>query len=459
MKIISSSDTMEIKIPLSHGKEIAPGLWDIPQYPAAIISVVFDFTEEQPDYQADNAWWHVDKNKVVHIQFQDKNRERYITLMDKQRANENLTKDENSDLEPLTVLLDVLPRAASEKAIQQYGNMLYQKIKKTENDDGEKEKGSAKQVISLHKPQREYFNTSKLVSTLTTTTGLIKDDTSLKLKTLPKRNIFTTIDFKNDPHLSLTNPNVTAYDMDLIDAAVTLMINGYWTFTKEMLVRVKDANFDPNKKISAQKLGAATKSLEKTRYIGLRINCQEELLARHVISKADIARNPDIGVFEGYLMPIETLPVRSGNKRVILDGIQLLKEPIIYSYSRSIKQIASVPTELLETQAITGMSDTDELVSIKRYLIKRIEGMRNTKNNLLARRIRLEWHDPRTDTDKGLLHDLGYDKTQHVKWRTKKSQINATVTGLLTAFQTAHYIKGYTVVKEGQTVVGYDIAL
>lgn len=458
-KPISTSQIMEINYPIGERTEIAPGFYQVPPYPAAIIAVMFDFVNEKPTYQIKESWWSLDKERNIHIQFNNQEKERYISLMDKKYAGEQLSKEDNSELETLEALLVTLPQSASEQAVNKYGDTIYKKIiTGEEKNEGEKEKISAP-LIKLHKPQKEYFNVSKLVSTLTTNTGIIRADNMLQLQPLKKKNVVTTIDFKNDPHLSLTNPNVTAYDMDLIDAAVTLMINGYWIFSKEMLVRVKDGNFDPKKKISAQKLGACTKSLEKTRYIGLRINCQQELLARRIITQADIDRDPNIGIFEGYLMPIENLPVAAGNGNVMLDGIQLLKEPIIYSYSRSIKQIASVPTEILETQASTGMSDTDDLVSLKRYLIKRIEAMRNSKNNIVSRRIRLEWHDSKTDTDKGLLHDLGYDKSEYSNWRKKKSQICNTINGLLTSFQTAKYIKGFNTVTEKQAIVGFDIQL
>ena len=125
--------------------------------------------------------------------------------------------------------------------------------------------------------------------------------------------------------------------------------------------------------------------------VRITIDCTEELIARKVLKKGQKAH------LKSYLMPLRELEVKLGNQK-IAKGYQLIEEPVLYTYAEKVGQIINVPRSLLETKG--ELSDTDEVIIIKRQLIKRIEAMKNSKNHIVSRKISYEWYDKNTNTFK-----------------------------------------------------------
>ena len=73
-------------------------------------------------------------------------------------------------------------------------------------------------------PQNEYLNISKVAKYISTKQGLINtnEEISLQLTTIPKKNIFVTVNLFADENLSISNPNITLYDAAVMDAIYTL---------------------------------------------------------------------------------------------------------------------------------------------------------------------------------------------------------------------------------------------
>lgn len=306
-------------------------------------------------------------------------------------------------------------------------------------------------IVKMPRPEKEYMNISKVAHYISGNTGLLDNETSLRLKTIPKKNIFVAVDLHKDEHLQLSSPNVTQYDMAVLDAVYTLFVNRQSIFSPEMLLRIMSGNFDQN--ASPQKVGSITRSINKLRHIDIRIDYTDEARARKLIGKNRTA------VITSYLLPVDEIESRAANGQTI-HAYRLLTEPALYVYARNIKQIIDVPTVLLETH--DTLSDTDEVIVIKRYLIKRIEGMKNSKNRLLSTKITYEWYDVKTKTTKGMFAELGYQKENfsEVGWRTKKSKLHKSVSQLLTAFQKDGYIKSFAEVRGAKSSIeGMNIVL
>ena len=53
-----------------------------------------------------------------------------------------------------------------------------------------------------------------------------------------------TVNLFADENLALSNPNITQYDMAVMDAVYTLLVNGAVAFTPEMVVRIMSGNFE-----------------------------------------------------------------------------------------------------------------------------------------------------------------------------------------------------------------------
>ncbi|MDO5147658.1 MAG: hypothetical protein Q4D60_11730 [Eubacteriales bacterium] len=302
--------------------------------------------------------------------------------------------------------------------------------------------------IKLPDIQNEYLNNSKVANYISTNQGLIDQDICLELATIPKKNIYVLVNLYSDEKLTLSNPNISPYDMAVMDAAFTLLSNGATAFTPEMIVRTMSGNME--QKVTPQKIGAVTRSLNKLKFIRIRIDCTDEMIARKKIKKGQTSS------MESYLMPLDEVEVKLGNQK-IMKGYSFSKYPVLYTYAINIGQIISVPRTLLETKG--ALSDTDEAVVLKRYLIKRIEVMKNDKNNSRSRRITYEWYDKKDDKKKGMFHSLGYKPEEFSNWKKKKSNIHNDVKSILAVFVKEKYIKAFSEVKEGKSINGIDITL
>lgn len=300
--------------------------------------------------------------------------------------------------------------------------------------------------VRMPKPKKEYLNNSKIANYISSNNNLL--DKTLQLTTIPKKNIFVTVDLTTDENLSVTNQNITQYDMAVMDSVYTLLVNGTSSFTPEMIVRIMSGNFEQD--VTPQKAGSVTKSLNKLSLIRISIDCTDELRMRKQISNNKTAQ------LTSYLMPIREITIRSANHQTEMKGFQLIEKPVLYTYAENIKQIMSVPTALLETK--NKISNTDDVIIIKRALIKRIEIMKSNKNLINSNIINYERYDSKTGDTKGFFQTLGFNKNNYSNWKKKKSKLHNTITSILDIFIQDNYILGYTVITEGkQKINGIQI--
>ena len=312
------------------------------------------------------------------------------------------------------------------------------------------------EIVQMPKPKKEYLNNSKISNYIPTQNDLFSS--TMQLTTIPKKNIFVTVDLTADKSLALSNPNITQYDMAVMDAVYTMLVNGSAAFTPEMVVRIMSGNFD--QVVRPQKSGAVTRSLHKLSLIRISIDCTNELRARKKIEKDQTAK------LTSYLMPLREIEIQSANHQTVMRGYQLIEKPVLYTYAEAVKQIIDVPTELLEITDASGsghLSDTDDVIVIKRAIIRRIEQMKNEKNHMDNNTISYERYDPITGTKKGFFAMLGFNESNYKnadQWKKKRSSLNKIITTILDDFAKEKYISGYEVVKEGkQKVVGVKIIL
>ena len=220
----------------------------------------------------------------------------------------------------------------------------------------------------------------------------------------------------------------------------------------QTVIRVMSGNMDQD--ITAQKIARLKESVEKLRLILITIDCTNELRARKLIEKNETAK------YRSYFLPVSSVEIQSGNQTVV-EGYRLLELPALYAYAERIKQMISVPIELL---ASTGgfLPDTDENVILKRYLLKRIARMKKEKATVYSRRIRYEWYDRKTQREKGMFAELGYreeDFASRSSWLNKRAKVHKAVKQILDAFRQAGYIAGYSETREGNAITGVEILL
>jgi hypothetical protein len=114
------------------------------------------------------------------------------------------------------------------------------------------------------------------------------------------------------------------------------------------------------------------------------------------------------------------------------DGWQITGRPLIYEYSKLVKQVATIDNKLLQTKNI---NNTEEVMKIRRYLLQQIERIRRKpgepgKPNVLYDTIFIDTEDP-----------LPMEKTgTGRKTRTNRIKI---IKAILDGFTEAGHIAGW----------------
>ena len=291
----------------------------------------------------------------------------------------------------------------------------------------------------LPKIDEEKLNLSKVAKYISTTGGLVNAENPTELVTIPSKNVMVTVNLWKDKDVALSSSNITLYDLAVMDSVYTLYKNGCTSFTPEMVARVMSG--DAKAYVKPQKAGSITKSLRKLAFIRITLDCTEEYKARGIkIGSA---------LFTDYLLPMSEVQLKAVNGETYLDGFLVKEVPILYDYAERTGRIASVPTALLE---VPGVSDTDDGILVKRYLIQRIEELKKARNKSDLKEI-IYYN---SEVNKGALSDLWYnDNIKNL--RDKKAKLHKMIVKILDSFKCEKYIRGYDILTEGKSVVGVTV--
>ena len=236
-----------------------------------------------------------------------------------------------------------------------------------------------------------------------------------------------TYDNKN---ISITGrQEFTAYDRAIHNAVCSLYAAGNDVVTPAMVYRTVNGMSDTDK-VSPQAIETVKNSLDKSRFLRLRINFSAEAKARNInIDKAEI---------DSYLLPATALTVEAGGNKV--DAYKILSIPALYQYAQYTKQILSVPLELLDTKDATR--NTEDIIPIKEYLIRRIEVMKHNR-----------------DMSNKILYDTIFKEVGIVITDKKqRNRLRSYITAILDLWKTRDkYIKNFEEYKEGNAFKGIEI--
>lgn len=261
-----------------------------------------------------------------------------------------------------------------------------------------------------------------------------------------RRQIITTVELQKRANFELSE-EINSFDMNVLDAVSTIYQHGYATITAEMVARVLTGNHN-SKKISPARVTEIRESLDKLTNIRVTIDYLKEANRRS-------GKKFDEFKVESYLFPADKVTARFKANGKTIEAYHLLRTPALFEYAKEIGQIISYPVYLLNSRE--KMSDSDDTVLIKRYLIKRIEQMKNKKNNIMNHKISYQWVDNNTGKIKGMYQELGYSSEKYSNWRKKRSSIHGIVKNHLDYLIEVNYIKGYIEIKEKNTINGVEI--
>lgn len=245
------------------------------------------------------------------------------------------------------------------------------------------------------------------------------------------------------------------YDRNVYDAITSIYVFGdeSHNFTPSMVFRAM-TGMQESEKITDEQEAAVVNSIEKMRFVRVRVNCTAELQARNITLNSQQINNGEI---DTYLLPAKACTLEAGGQQV--KGYHLMDVPILYEYASAVNQVLSVPTHILDIKEINDncsigarLPNTESRIVIKGYLLRRIEGMKG-KNNLNSRIIALFDYQKDNETTKGLYSIAGKSDAS----RTEMQRIRKDVEKMLIFWKTIDYIKDYKPQIKQKKITGYEI--
>ena len=221
----------------------------------------------------------------------------------------------------------------------------------------------------------------------------------------------------------------TAYDRAIHNAVCSLYAAGNEVVTPSMVYRAVNGMSD-QEKVSTHSMEAVRNSLDKSRFMRLKVDFSEEAKARNM--------NVDKVKIDSNLLEARAVTVEAGGYRI--DGYKIHATPVLYQYSQRTKQIISVPSSLLDTKEATR--STEEVISIKEYLIRRIEIMKN--DNTMSNKI---------------VYDTIFEEVGIViKQYTERNRYRKYIKDILSLWSEKHkYIESFKEYSIGKSFKGIEI--
>lgn len=250
-----------------------------------------------------------------------------------------------------------------------------------------------------------------------------------------KKQIETKVTLSIDPPqgVKIMHP-ITFYDRIVEDAIGNLFDQGFSKITPEMVYRQINGLTGAKavSKTAAAKIDRSIRRLART-WITIDFTAQFQALTKDKLDK---------GTIGDVILPAKNIYLRFADG-TIKSGWQVKEQPQIYRYSKIVKQIATIPTAILQTQ--DARRSTDETIAAKYYLIGQIERIRRKPENAK------------------ILFDSLFEATGDAialeKREIRRRRILA-ITAILEHFKRAGYITGYTITKErGGKIDGITITV
>ena len=246
--------------------------------------------------------------------------------------------------------------------------------------------------------------------------------------------ITSTINFTNNKYIQLSNnASITPYDKIVHDAVCSLYAAGNETFTPEMVYRAMNGMVE-SEFVSPKSIKMIVDSLEKMRMTDISIDYTEQIRMTNPEDSFDMAR------VSGAMLMLQKVTVSTGG--VTKWAYRLVSSPVIYEYSKLLKQIIPIPLQLLNTKETTRSTDT--VIIIRQYILQRVELMKNKKNKMSSRVIS---------------YDSIYELLNTPDDRKLRATIRSQTERLLDNYVNIHYIEGYEIQHKGRAITGVLIRL
>jgi hypothetical protein len=255
---------------------------------------------------------------------------------------------------------------------------------------------------------------------------------------------YCCLQYEEDDFDEMFRKGLTAFDMSVYNAVCTLFEAGNSLFTAEMVYRTMNGlrNSESVSKESAAKISTIIEKLMSTKVY---IDCEYEIKARGWKDMEQQIASPMINAVKC------SVKTPSGT----VAAYKLFVKPVIFQYSQKKKQIINVPFRVMETNKsyeipdgviVKGVRNSENVIVIREYLVKRIEGMRNPNNKLKSRHILFE----------SIWENCGFETRD----RRPLAKYRGYVESILNYWIAIGYIKGYKFTKGTKnSIKGIDIEI
>lgn len=227
--------------------------------------------------------------------------------------------------------------------------------------------------------------------------------------------------------------NYTPYDREVFNSVCTLLEAGNTFIWAEQVYRIMTGKTN-SEFVSPQSVSAVTKSLMKQMLTMVSIDFSEQV--KQYPSMA--GKVEDARLFGNMLyMKGVTFSVH-GQQRT---GFQILQTPPVYEYAKKLGQIVSVPLQVLDTKS--AIRNTDEIIVIKSYLVRRIEQMKKARGA----------------TSSVILYETIFSECQlEMRSQVKRNRTRENIKRLLDFWKNEElFIKDYEELMKGRTYYGISI--
>lgn len=224
----------------------------------------------------------------------------------------------------------------------------------------------------------------------------------------------------------------TEYDRAVYNAVTSHYVAGNTVMTASMICRAMTGKTKDNSNPSPQQVGAVTRSLKKMGLIRINLDLTNEFQNRKITLDDEHITSYKISEM---LLTYRSVEVMTKGRKV--EAFEFLSSPILYSYSKATNQVITVPIKFLDTP----MDNTEKIINLKNYLIRRIEGIK-CKNRLKHDIILFE-----------NVYELSEDTNKEDNKRTRTHIIR-----ILDYWKDENYIKNYKFIKQGKSYYSIKIS-
>lgn len=235
--------------------------------------------------------------------------------------------------------------------------------------------------------------------------------------------------------ITMTGKPYTEFDRQVQDAVSSLWEYGHKSHivTPDMVARAMTHKTN-TEKVSPQFKGAVTKSIEKMWAIRIELDASEEIKKRKISQDGKPVNKL---IYNGNLLALEKIEIGAGGKTV--KGYHILREPILLSYAKMTKQLATVDARLLDIKEVdkkgnvttVSIKSNEARVAVNGYLLRRIAVMKNDRTH------------KKTKQSNIILFDTLFEETG-IPQDSNARRIKDYTFQVLDYFKAMNYIKGYT---------------